>query len=222
MIKTLGFVILGVASFAVSILVQKNKNKSDETRKRMLKKAEQANSILKFKNSSDFQHPISDSIINLLENFDVHQEVGKKLDNEEIKSIENKLQLNLPESYKIFLKYFGDGGSLVFYQGIDIIQKYSYLGDYINIGSKIISLEEECIDLDSLLCLMTEDSNGGAWCWLTSEEKKDNEWALAYYRLIDKKLHYKVENFTEWLRVLTKNRYEVIRVLDTEEELGLG
>ncbi|TXD49838.1 hypothetical protein [Polaribacter sp. IC073] len=66
---------------------------------------------------------------------------------------------------------------------------------------------------------MTEDSNGGAWCWLISEEKKDNEWALAYY--IDQKLHYKVENFTEWLNILAKDGYEVIRELDTEEELGL-
>ena len=66
---------------------------------------------------------------------------------------------------------------------------------------------------------MTEDSNGGAWCWLTSE-KKENEWALAYY--INQKLHFKVENFTEWLNLLTKNGYEVIRELDTEDELGLG
>ncbi|MCL7762280.1 SMI1/KNR4 family protein [Polaribacter sp. Z014] len=218
--KTIGFIILGVISFGVSLLAKKNKEKSDETRKKMLKKVEQAKNIERFKNSPDFQHPISNAILNLLENFDVHDKVGKKLNDEEITSIENKLQLKLPISYKIFLKYFGDGGYWVFTQGIDGIQNYSYLKDYNQSLGETIQLEEQSVNVDSLLCLMTEDSNGGAWCWLTSEVVKDNEWSLAYY--IDHKLHYKVKNFTEWLKLLTKEGYEVIRELDTEEKLGLG
>ena len=218
--ETISLIILGIISFGVSLLVKKNKNEASETRKRMLKKVEHVKNIEKFKNSSDFKHPISNAIINLLENFDVHDKVGKKLNDEEIKSIENKLQLKLPASYKIFLKYFGDGGYWVFSQGIDTIQNYSYLRDYNQSLEETIQLEEQTLPVDSLLCLMTEDSNGGAWCWLTSEEKKENEWALAYY--INQKLHFKVENFTEWLNLLTKNGYEVIRELDTEDELGLG
>ncbi|MDX6745666.1 SMI1/KNR4 family protein [Polaribacter sp. PL03] len=219
-LKTILFIVLGIVSFGVSLLVKKNKEESNKTRERMLAKVNQAKNIEKFKNSLDSQHPISTSIVHLLENFEIHDDVGNKLNEEEIKSIENKLQLELPVSYKIFLKYFGDGGSWVFSQYIDSIQNHSYLKNYNKSLGETIQLDKQIIHVDSLLCLMTEDSNGGAWCWLTSEEKKDNEWALAYY--IDQKLHYKVENFTEWLNILAKDGYEVIRVLDTEEELGLG
>lgn len=218
--KTIGFIILGIFSFAVSLLVNKNKKKSDETRKRMLEKVKQAKNVEFFKNSLDFQHPISSAIVNLLIHFKEHTLVRKKLNDEEIKLIEKKLQLKLPASYKIFLKCFGDGGYWVFSQEIDSIQNYSYLKDYNQSLEQTLQLEGQTIPVDSLLCLMAEDSNGGAWCWLTSEEKKDNEWALAYY--IDQKLHYKVKNFTEWLKLLTKEGSEVIRELDIEEELGLG
>ena len=219
-IKTIFLIILGVISFGISILIQKNKKKSLEIRKKMLDKVSQAKNIENFKNSLDFKHPISNSIINLLENMDVHDRVGEKLNEEEIKSIEKKINFKLPESYKIFLKYFGDGGYWIFSQAIDSIQNYSFLKDYNESLKQTILLEEQIIDVDSLLCLMTEDSNGGAWCWLTLEEKKDNEWPLVYY--IDQKLHYKVDNFSEWLKLLTKEGSEVIRELDTEEELGLG
>jgi hypothetical protein len=219
-IKTIALIVLGIISFGVSLIAGKNKKKSDETRKKMLKKVDQAKNIERFKSSSDSKHPISNSIINLLENFDVHFKVGEKLNEEEIQAIETILHLKLPGSYKIFLKYFGDGGPWIFSQGIDNIRNYSYLKDYNKSLKQTIQLEEQTINVDSLLCLMTEDSNGGAWCWLTLEQRKDNEWALAYYR--DQKLYYKVENFTEWLKLLTKEGAEVIRELDTEEELGLG
>ena len=87
---------------------------------------------------------------------------------------------------------------------------------------KIELVGEKEILANTLLCLMTEDSNGGAWFWLTSEASKNGEWPLAYYSLSDKKLHYKVKNFTEWLKILTKNENEVIRGLDVDEKLGLG
>ena len=96
----------------------------------MLKKVDQAKNIERFKNSLDFKHPISNSIVNLLENMDVHDRVGEKLNEEEIKSIEKKINFKLPESYKIFLKYFGDGGYWIFSQAIDSIQNYSFLKDY--------------------------------------------------------------------------------------------
>ncbi len=88
--------------------------------------------------------------------------------------------------------------------------------------SEIELVGEKQIKVDSLLCLMTEDSNGGAWCWLTSEGKDDGEWALAYYSLHDRKLYYKVKDFTEWLRLLVMSKGEVIRELDNENKLGLG
>ena len=85
-----------------------------------------------------------------------------------------------------------------------------------------IELDKREIKVDSLLCLMSEDSNGGAWCWLTSEETKDGEWPLAYYSLSDKKLHYKVQNFAQRLKILINSKGEVIRELDLDYKLGLG
>jgi hypothetical protein len=90
------------------------------------------------------------------------------------------------------------------------------------LGNTIELVGEKEIEVNTLLSLMTEDSNGGAWVWLTSENSESGEWPLAYYSLSDKKLHYKVKNFTEWLRLLTKCKSEVIRELDVDDKLGLG
>lgn len=220
--KTICLLLLGIFSLGVSLLINKNKKRLEETKKKMLDRVKQVKNIETFKTSLDFQHPISSSILTLLENLNVHEELGQKLNKDEINSIENELNFKLPESYKIFLRYFADGGSWVFCQNIDSIQNYSWLRDYRKDLNKTILLNGENINVDSLLCLMSEDYNGGAWCWLTSEEKNNNEWSLAYYSLSDQKLYYKVKNFTEWLKILTKDEYEVIRVLDIDEKLGLG
>lgn len=220
--KTGLFILLGIISFSVSLLIKKNRKRSDEIRKRMLDKVSQVKDIETFKSSSDYKSLISNSIITLLEDFDVHQQVAKKMNNQEIQLVEKKLNLNLPNSYKIFLKYFGDGAYWIYFQTIDQIQNYSWLKDYRDNLGETLQLNKETIDVDSLLCLMSEDSNGGAWCWLTFQQNNDGEWPLAYYSISDKKLHYKVKNFTEWLKILTETKYEVIRELDIDEKLGLG
>ena len=69
---------------------------------------------------------------------------------------------------------------------------------------------------------MTEDSNGGAWCWITTENNENGEWSLAYFNIDDKKFYYKVSNFIEWLEIATTCKEEVIRELDVEEILRLG
>jgi hypothetical protein len=222
-LKTVLSIISLVLSAGVYLLIQKNKKESEEIKKRKLERVNQIKKINLFEKSIDFNHPISSSVITLLENFNEHKKVGKKLYEEEIKTIEQKLKLSLPISYKIFLKYFGDGGYWVFNQAIDNIQNYSWLKDYRkDLNYTIELVGEKSLKVSSLLCLMTEDSNGGAWCWLTSEIKKDGEWPLAYYSFSDKRLHYKVENFIAWLKILTETKYEVIRELDIEEKLGLG
>lgn len=152
-----------------------------------------------------------------------HQEIGPKLSDSEIQVIENELRLKLPPSYKIFLKEFGNGAYWLYMNSIDDVKQKNFLNTYrTDLGTTIELVNEKEYFVDSLLCLMTEDSNGGAWVWLTSESDEKGEWPLAYYSLSDKKLHYKVENFVEWLRLLTKGKYEVIRELDVEDKLGLG
>ncbi|MDX8552267.1 SMI1/KNR4 family protein [Tenacibaculum sp. 1B UA] len=215
------YIILGIFSAAVAILRSNNRIDSEKIEKKKAIRNKATYLLDKFRNSPDYNHLISKSIIRLLENYHFHENVGKTLTDEEIKIIEEKLILKLPKSYKIFLKYFGDGGDWIFVQNIDNIQNGGFYKeyDYNNTLKEYVYLGEEKIITESLLSLMSEDSNGGAWCWLTHEEKKDNEWSLAYY--IDGCLHYKVKNFTEWLEVAASDR-EVIREYDVEEKLGLG
>lgn len=159
----------------------------------------------------------------LNEDSEKHQEIGAKLTYSEIRDVENELGLKLPPSYKQFLKEFGNGAYWLYMNSIDDIKQKNYLYKYRNyLGKTIELIGDKDYEVDSLLCLMSEDSNGGAWVWLTSENNMDGEWPLAYYSINDKKLHYKVENFVEWLKLLTKNKYEVIRELDVENKLGLG
>jgi hypothetical protein len=216
-------IILGVVSFGALLLAKNNKKKSEENQKKMQDRRNYEKRFDLFKNSSDFQHSISPFILKLLEKYEEHEKVEKRISVQEIKNIEGELQLTLPESYKIFLKHFGDGGDWVFNQNIDSVRNFSWFTDYReNLYTKIELVGEKKVDVNTLLCLMTEDSNGGAWCWLTSEVSGNGEWPLAYYSLSDEKLHYKVENFTEWLKILTDEGNEVIRELDVDEKLDLG
>lgn len=216
------YIVFGIV-LSVAIFILKNRNdektKNIDFKKALREKSKRLRN--KFLNSADVNHPISKSIIRLLDFYHLYENVGKTLTDEEIKKVEARLKLELPKSYKIFLKYFGDGGYWIFVQAIDSIQKGGFYKeyDYHNQLSEYVYLNNEKIKTNSLLCLMTEDSNGGAWCWLTNYQIKDNEWPLAYY--IDGKLHYKVKNFTEWLSVVASEQ-EVIRKYDVEEKLGLG
>lgn len=176
-----------------------------------------------FEQTSTTENQMKELIKILIADSKQHQEIGPKLTNSEIQDVENELGLKLPPSYKIFLKEFGNGAYWLYMNSIDDIKQHNFLKKYRkDLGETIELVGGKEFKVDSLLCLMTEDSNGGAWVWLTSENKKNGEWPLAYYSLSDKKLHYKVENFIEWLRLLTKTKHEVIRELDVEDKLELG
>ena len=210
------------SSLIIRFLHLENKKKSDEIKNKMLERNKIAKRIKAIKESSHNKHKISQLLITMLEEFRFHNNVQPILRETEIIEIEKQINLTLPQSYKLFLKYFGDGGNWIYTNSIDSIRNRSWLSDYRNELNAKIELECKEIKVDSLLCLMTEDSNGGAWCWLTSEGNKDGEWPLAYYSLSDKKLHYKVKNFTEWLKILTNSKGEVIRELDLDDKLELG
>ena len=215
------FLILGgLASLGLAFLNLRNKKKARLLKEKMQRKIQIQKKIEAIENSEYKNEKITEYIVKLLLDFDLHENIGKTITDSEILQIEEKLKFGLPKSYKIFLKYFGDGGFWIYHQSIDQIQNYSWLNDYrVKIG-KTIKFESKKLSVSSLLSLMTEDSNGGAWCWLTSEKKENNEYSLVYF--INGKLHYKVENFTEWLSILVNNNGEVIRSLDLKENLGLG
>lgn len=182
-------------------------------------------------NSKDLNYNIdcniSSLIITLKKDSSLHRKVKDTVTDGEIEICEENLGVKLPDSYKCFIKEFGNGAYSIYnvdqpingindkYGSIHWATKFhSYLGDEVETDGF------GKIKTQSLLCLMTENSNGGAWFWLTNEVTKDGEWPLAY--LNNKKLYYKVSSFKEWLRISTESKNEVIRELDTEYRLGLG
>lgn len=210
------------ASLYIRFLHLENNKKSDIIKKKMQERVKIAERIKAINKSSYNKHKISRLLITMLEEFQLHDDVQPTITETELTEIEKQINLTLPLSYKLFLKYFGDGGTWIYANSIDSIRNRSWLSDYRNELNEKIELDKREIKVDSLLCLMSEDSNGGAWCWLTSEETKDGEWPLAYYSLSDKKLHYKVQNFAQWLKILINSKGEVIRELDLDYKLGLG
>ena len=165
----------------------------------------------------------------LIEDTKQHKDVEPKLTDSEIQRAEKELGITLPNSYKLFLKEFGNGAYWLYTvdQPINGVNKeygaIHRLGKFRNyLGDSIQSNGFGTFKTNSLLCLMTENSNGGAWVWITSETSINGEWPLAYYSMDDQKLYFKVENFLEWIRLATKCKYEVIRELDKEYILNLG
>jgi len=156
----------------------------------------------------------------------LHKDIDPVATPEEVRVMAEKLRLQFPFSYEYFLEKFGNGAYWLYHldqpiNGVD--EKYGIhrLGKYRKrLGDTVESDGFGTFKTNSLLCLMTENSNGGAWVWLTSEKSRLGEWPLAY--LDEGKLYYKVPNFIEWLKIATHCKGEVIRELDVEYRLGLG
>ncbi|CAL2102293.1 SUKH superfamily protein [Tenacibaculum sp. 190130A14a] len=217
-----------IVSFLVTILNQKNEQERKETKKKMKEGFILSNKIASLEQSSYTKHSITKHsitkpLILLLEDSYLHSNIGEQLTDINIKVIEKELGLSLPVSYKIFLQYFGDGADWLYHQSIDSAKNIGKLKEYRRgLGAQINWIGEKELEVDTILCLMTEDSNGGAWCWITSEVDENGEWPLAYFNREDGSLYFKIENFTEWLKTLVASKSEVIRALDTEDKLGLG
>jgi hypothetical protein len=153
-----------------------------------------------------------------------HEGVGDPLTEQQIEAFEKKIGLQAPPSFVVFLRQFGNGAYWLYgCQPMDSTNNPFWLRDLRPDAPSMIPLDgSDPVAKDSLLCLMTEDSNGGSWCWLTSEGSAKDEWPLAYYEFMGEKLFYRVESFNHWLSLLVKNRQEVIRTLDTDDRLCLG
>jgi hypothetical protein len=167
---------------------------------------------------------ISSIISQLSSDTNKHTKVGKKLTLQQISDFEKHTKFQVPPSYATFLMEFGDGAYWLYgCQPIDSTQTPTW---FKNFHSEVTHVEignnNEDIPIESLFCLMAEDSNGGAWCWLTSKRNAEGEYPLAYYASAENKLVYEVENFTKWLSLLVNEQDEVIKILDKNDELGLG
>lgn len=160
-----------------------------------------------------------------------HTKVGEKLSLAEIEQIEEKLGFIISPSYAVFLQKFGDGAYWLYEsQPIDSLRTPLWFAEaHPKVASTLKMENGEQIATKDLLCLMTEDANGGSWCWITSEKDIDNEQPLIYYGfsseegpLADGGLFYKLPSFVHWLDILVKEQQEVIRALDKENKLILG
>lgn len=161
----------------------------------------------------------------------LHTKVGEKLSMVEIEQIEGKLGFTVSPSYVVFLQEFGDGAYWLYgSQPMDSLRTPFWFTDVHPKVANILMMESgEQIATKDLFCLMTEDANGGSWCWITSEKNTDNELPLVYYGfsaeegpLADGGLFYKLPSFVHWLEILVKEQQEVIRALDKENKLSLG
>jgi hypothetical protein len=165
---------------------------------------------------------------------------SKPLSDADIQTLTEQSGFKLPPSYLGFLYEFGNGdvtnlGSYqIFHQDIDAPDNvWDFTRAKPNAPDPVPVDGGSPVPKNSLFCLMTEDSNGGAWCWLTSEADADGEYPLAYYysgTIEDdyesenpvKSLFYRVPNFTTWLEILVRGHQEVIRSLDVNHRLHLG
>lgn len=204
---TLLIALLGIGFFIkINHIKSQKTNSKIAERKAIATKARQT--IDSIQQASQTEIETMDLIIELADDHDQHKKVGKKLSDQKINEIENKIGLSLPDSYKMFLKYFGDGTEQIYNdpeKSIGKITRSYWLTDHKkNIGDKIETTGKIYIDSSSLLCLPTENSKDGTWCLITSKEEDD--WSLAYYNHNDQKLHHKVPNFTEWLKMIVSDR----------------
>jgi|GEM_PF-3225286 len=158
----------------------------------------------------------------------LHKNVESPISDKGTSIAENALGIKLPPSYKHFLNEFGNGVDWLYHvdQPLNGVNKeygnIHWLGEYRKyLGDKIESDGFGTFETGKLLCVMSENSNGGAWVFITTETNNDEEWPLAFYNN-DNKLYYKVSSFIEWLEIATTYKEEVIRQLDVEYRLGLG
>lgn len=167
-----------------------------------------------------------DSLIAILvEDMQDHKDVEAKQSFETINQYEQNTGKQLPASYKHFVNKFGNGCYWLYHvdQPINGIDQIHAIGKFRkHLGNELETDGFGTFKKRDLLCLMSDSSNGGAWCWLTTEKGEYGEWPLAFYNIDDDKLYYKISGFVEWLRIATETKGEVIRALDKEDRLNLG
>lgn len=153
-----------------------------------------------------------------------HKEVGLPATTEQVLKFEEITGFSLPLSYRIFVEQFGNGAYWLYgSQPLNSIDYPVWLRDFHpNLPDRIQIDEGGDADKNALLCFMTEDSNGGSWCWITNETITEGDCPIAYFSF--GKLYYRLSSFEEWLKILVAAKTEVIRALDYDkaDKLGLG
>ncbi len=200
--------------YLIELSKEQTQNRNEEIAEKHILATKANNSIDSINIASKIELETMDLIIQLTDDYEKHQKIGSKLSDKKINELEAKIELDLPTSYKLFLKYFGDGARKVYGNSINKVTQANWLPEIRKNIQEKIEINNEKVNTNSLWCLISKDSNGGAWCWLTSEGNENGEWPLVYYSAQDKKLHHKISNFTEWLKIIVKNKSEIISSLN--------
>ncbi|SNR16399.1 SMI1/KNR4 family protein [Tenacibaculum jejuense] len=213
-LKAFFITLVFILSFGgLSIYISK-KSKSNAEKKNVAEKLQMVKRVRDQIDSvtldSKTEDDTMEQIIKLLDDYEKHQKIGGKLTHFDIQEIEQRLDLIFPQSYVTFLEYFGNGGS-IYDNKILNVKKPLFLSEYLeNTDRKVEDEDGLQINTNSILCLTSEDSKKGVWCWLTEDDSNNTgEWPIAYFNKEEKKLYYGVNNFNEWLDLLLTQRSEI-------------
>ncbi|CAL2061497.1 SMI1/KNR4 family protein [Tenacibaculum sp. 190524A05c] len=203
-----------IAVMGFMYLKSKDTSKSLEDNvsdKMLIKKAkEQIDSI---KQSSKIEDSMMELIISLADDHSKHKNVGAKLSDEEISQTEEKLNKQLPESYKLFLKYFGDGADLVYNTPIYNSKKVDFLSNQFDDIKEELQLDSITFQSKNLLSFTKKNNDNGAWYWVTDTTDNKGEWSLVYYDYDDKTIKHMVKTLPEWMTLLVSSKNTVVSKL---------
>ncbi|MCH2033573.1 MAG: SMI1/KNR4 family protein [Tenacibaculum sp.] len=208
-----GFIYLKNTDVSSSV----DRNVSD---KMLIKNAKKQ--IDSIKHSSFIEDTTMELIINLADDYSKHKNIGTKLTEESIQNFEKKINLTLPESYKLFLTYFGDGGEMIYDTSILSTKKTKFIKDQYNNLPEELQTSEGTVSTNSLLALTKNKKGKGAWYWVTNDLNENNEWPLVFIDTENNTIGYSVKEFSEWLQLLVKSKSDVISAIKNREETLSG
>ena len=151
-------------------------------------------------------------IIVVLQRAPVPHELNLVATPAEIAAAEARLGVQLPDSYRQFVREFADGGTLYGCQRINALAELAHLdadGD--------IPIYEGGSHPAAALIPFSPDAHGNAWVFLTRTRGHDGEYPVAY--LAQGTLNRRHDHFYAWLQMLSIKRREIIRTLYSEEML---
>ena len=220
-LKAFFITLVFILSFGgLSIYISK-KSKSNAEKKNVAEKLQMVKRVRDQIDSVTLDTKTEDNtmeqVIKLLDDYEKHQKIGRKLTHFDIQEVEQRLDLIFPQSYVTFLEYFGNGGS-IYNNNILSVKEPLFLSEYLkNTDRKVEDEDGFQINTNSVLCLTSEDSKKGIWCWLTENDANNSgEWPIAYFNNNEKKLYYGVDNFNQWLDLLLTHRSEIATVMSND------
>ncbi|WP_299839230.1 SMI1/KNR4 family protein [uncultured Tenacibaculum sp.] len=201
-----------------------HKSESNAAEKNVAEKLQIVKKVRDQIDSIDFDSKMEDQtmdqVISLLDDHQLHGKSGAKFTHFDIQEIEQDSDLVFPQSFVLFLEYFGNKAQLYGKYSLRDIKKPIFLSECIDdISRKVAHEDGDEISANSILCLTSINAKKGIWCWLVDSENSENgEWPIAFFNKADQKLYYEVENFNEWLSFLIEHKNRPYDVTYSEND----